>query len=172
MAMSDLAGMLAPETARVIDLTAGRRSGTLSTIRGLESFARDARSRELRTGDRSVTRRAQPFELLRVLLDRAGEIVERDDLRRRLWPDGTFIDYEHGLNAAIKRLRNLLGDDAVNPRFIETIPRRGYRFIAAVFGGVVSHRSIANERHAFRLFVLLFAQMGPVHEYDAALGDE
>jgi TolB-like protein len=115
---------------------------------------------------------AQPFELLRVLLDRAGEVVEREDLRRRLWPEETFVDYEHGLNAAIKRLRNILGDDAVNPRFIETIPRRGYRFIAPVFGGVVSHRPTLVEAHAVRLAVLPFAQMGPVHEWADVLGDE
>src|SRR5215831_17211692 len=154
MAMLNLAGTLEAETPRVVNLTAGRRAGTLSTIRRFESFALDVHSRELRSGDRSVILQAQPFELLRALLDRAGEIVEREDLRQRLWPDGTFIDYEHGLNAAIKRLRNILGDDAVNPRFIETIPRRGYRFIAPVFGGVGSHRSIANETHAVRLVVL------------------
>jgi TolB-like protein len=171
MAMLDPAGTLEPETARVLNLTAGRRAATAATIRRFESFALDVRSRELRIGDRSVMLQAQPFELLRVLLDRAGDVVEREDLRRRLWPDGTFVDYEHGLNAAIKRLRNILGDDAVNPRFIETIPRRGYRFIAPAFGGV-SHRPIRAETHAVRLAVLPFAQMGPVNTYADVLSDE
>jgi len=170
--MLDLAGTPEPETARVLNLTAGRRAGTPAILRRFESFALDVRSRELRTGDRSVRLQAQPFELLCVLLDRAGEVVEREDLRRRLWSDGTFVDYEHGLNAAIKRLRNVLGDDAVNPRFIETIPRRGYRFIAPVFGGVVSRRLIATETHAVRLAVLPFSQIGPVHDYADVLGDE
>ena len=172
MAMLDFAGTPEPETARVLNLTTGRRAGTPATIRRFESFALDIRSRELRTGDRSVRLQAQPFALLRMLLDSAGEVVEREDLRRRLWPDGTFVDYEHGLNAAIKRLRNVLGDDAVNPRFIETIPRRGYRFIAPVFGGVVSHRPTPAQSHVLRLAVLPFARIGPVHDYADVLGDE
>lgn len=171
MAMLDLAGTLEPETARVLNLTEGRRAGT-AAIRRFESFVLDVRSRELRTGDRSVMLQAQPFELLRVLLDRAGEVVEREDLRRRLWPDGTFVDYEHGLNAAIKRLRNILGDDAASPRFIETVPRRGYRFIAPVFGHVVSRRPTPVEPHAVRLAVLPFTSMGRVNEYADVLGDE
>jgi DNA-binding winged helix-turn-helix (wHTH) protein len=172
MAMFDLAKTLEPETARVVNVTAGRRAGTPATIRRFESFALDVRSRELRAGDRSVMLQAQPFELLRMLLDRPGDVVDREELRARLWPDGTFVDYEHGLNAAIKRLRNILGDDAVNPRFIETVPRRGYRFIAPVFGGVVSHRSSPADTHAVRLAVLPFVQMGPVSEWADVLGDE
>src|SRR5215475_5444613 len=171
MAMLDLAGTLEPERARVVNLTAGHRAGTPATIRRFESFALDVRSRELRVGDRSVMLQAQPFELLRVLLDRAGEVVEREDLRRRLWPEQTFVDYEHGLNAAIKRLRHILGDDAVSPRFIETIPRGGYRFIAPVFG-VVSHRPIPAKAHDVRLALLPFLQMGPVNEWADVLGDE
>jgi DNA-binding winged helix-turn-helix (wHTH) protein len=172
MAMLDLAETLEPETARVVNLTAGRRTGTPATICRFESFALDVRSRELRVGDRSVVLQAQPFELLRVLLDRAGDVVEREDLRQRLWPDGTFVDYEHGLNAAVKRLRNILGDDAVNPRFIETVPRRGYRFIAPVFGRVVSPRPMPAKTNAVRLAVLPFAPMGPANDWADVLGDE
>jgi DNA-binding winged helix-turn-helix (wHTH) protein len=172
MAMLELAGTLEPAKARVLNLTAGRRDPTPATIRRFESFALDVRSRELRTGDRSVMLQAQPFELLRVLLDHAGDVVEREDLRRRLWPDGTFVDYEHGLNAAVKRLRNILGDDAVLPRFIETVPRRGYRFIAPVFGAAISHRPVPAETQAVRLAVLPFTQMGPVNQYADVLGDE
>lgn len=74
----------------------------------------------------------QPLRVLLYLLENAGEIVTRDELRSHLWPDGTFVDFEHSLNTAIKKLRQVLGDDAENARFIETLPRRGYRFIAPV----------------------------------------
>jgi DNA-binding winged helix-turn-helix (wHTH) protein len=74
----------------------------------------------------------QPFELLLTLLRQPGEVVMRQHLERQLWPDGTFVDFEHGLNAAVKRLRDAIGDSATNPRFVETLPRRGYRFIAQV----------------------------------------
>src|SRR5687767_3317472 len=96
------------------------------------SFELDVRSRELRTGRAVVRLQEQPFEILRMMLERPGSVVTRDELRRRLWPDGTFVDFEHSLNAAVKRLRAALGDDADNPRFVETLPRRGYRFIASV----------------------------------------
>ena len=95
------------------------------------SFELDVRSRELHKDGRSVRLQEQPFEILRLMLERAGDVVSRDELRRRLWPDGTFVDFEHSLNAAVKRLRAALGDDADNPRFVETLPRRGYRFIGA-----------------------------------------
>jgi len=74
----------------------------------------------------------QPLRVLFLLLERPGEIVTREELRRSLWPEGTFVEFEGSLNAALKRLRFALGDDADNPTFIETIPRRGYRFIAPV----------------------------------------
>lgn len=93
-------------------------------------FDVDARSGELRKAGRRVALQDQPFRVLGALLERPGELVTREELRRRLWPDDTFVDFEHGLNAAIKRLRDALGDAAENPRFIETLPRRGYRFIA------------------------------------------
>src|ERR671919_1757295 len=96
------------------------------------SFELDVRSRELRTGTATVRLQEQPFEILRMMLERPGAVVTRDELRRRLWPDGTFVDFEHSLNAAVKRLRAALGDDADNPRYVETLPRRGYRFIGAV----------------------------------------
>jgi len=74
----------------------------------------------------------QPFRILTTLLEHAGQIVTRDDLRQRLWPTGTYVDFEGSLNAALKRLRASLDDDADNPRFVETVPKRGYRFIAPV----------------------------------------
>lgn len=95
-------------------------------------FELDLRSGELRKSGGRLNLQQQPLQLLSVLLEQPGEIVTRDTLRRRLWPEDTFVDFEHGLNAAVKRLRDTLGDAAELPRFIETIPRRGYRFIAPV----------------------------------------
>ena len=66
------------------------------------------------------------------MLERPGELVTRDELRRRLWPADTYVDFEHGLNAAVKRLRDALADSAETPQYIETVPRRGYRFVAPV----------------------------------------
>src|SRR5215472_16152383 len=74
----------------------------------------------------------QPFRILTMLLDRSGEIVTREELQKELWPDGTFVDFEGSLNAALKRLRAALGEDRDQPRFLETVPKRGYRFIASV----------------------------------------
>src|SRR5919108_6351846 len=97
-----------------------------------ESFELDVRSRELRKGKQRIRLQEQPFEILRLMLERPGDVVTREELARHLWPQGTFVDFEHSLNAAVKRLRAALGDDADNPRFVETLPRRGYRFIGAM----------------------------------------
>ena len=96
-----------------------------------QSVTLDIGAREVRQGATRITLPTQPFEILCLLLDRPGEIVRREELSRQLWPDGTFVDFEHSLNAAIKRLRAALGDDAQKPRFIETVPRRGYRWVNA-----------------------------------------
>ncbi len=77
----------------------------------------------------------QPFKVLCLLLERPGDLVSREEIRKRLWPADTFVDFDHGLNAAIKRLRDALGESADTPVFIETLARRGYRFIAPVEGG-------------------------------------
>src|SRR3989441_13349104 len=95
-------------------------------------FELDLRSGELRKNSSRVSLQHQPLQILSVLLERPGELVTREDLRQRLWPADTFVDFEHGLNAAVKRLRDALGDSAENPRFVETVPRRGYRFVAPV----------------------------------------
>ena len=100
-----------------------------SVVSQRQSFALDIGAREVRHGATRITLPTQPFEILCLLLDRPGEVVRREELSRRLWPEGTFVDFEHSLNAAIKRLRAALGDDAQKPRFIETVPRRGYRWI-------------------------------------------
>jgi len=115
------------------------------TILRFGNFELDVRSRELRClkerpqgvpgdGVSSVRLQEQPLEILRLMLERPGEVITRDELRQRLWPEGTFVDFEHSLNAAIKRLRAALGDDADKPTFIETVPRRGYRFVGSVPG--------------------------------------
>jgi len=89
-------------------------------------------TRELIKGNTRVRLQEQPFQIMRLLLARPGTLVTRDEMRSRLWPTGTFVDFEHSLNAAMKRLRAALGDDARAPRYIETLPRRGYRWINGV----------------------------------------
>jgi cholera toxin transcriptional activator len=96
------------------------------------TFEVDAASGELRRRGIRVKLNTQPFELLCLLLERPGEVLTRDEIAGRLWPEGTFVDFEHGVNSAINRIREALGDSAANPRFIETLARRGYRFIAPV----------------------------------------
>jgi cholera toxin transcriptional activator len=87
---------------------------------------------ELRKSGSKLRLQEQPFQVLAMLLDRAGKVVSREELRERLWPADTFVDFDHSLNTAINKLRDVLGDTASNPRFIETLPRRGYRFVAPV----------------------------------------
>jgi len=103
-----------------------------SRIIHFESFEFDFRSSELREHGRKVKVQGQPVQILAMLLDQPGELVTRDDLKNKLWPGDTFVDFEHSLNAAVKRLRQALHDSAENPRFVETLARRGYRFIAQV----------------------------------------
>jgi Tol biopolymer transport system component/DNA-binding winged helix-turn-helix (wHTH) protein len=95
-------------------------------------FEVDLEQRELRRSGLRVRLQEQPFQLLAALLERPGEIVTREELRSKLWPGDTFVDFDHSLNAAIKRLRDALGESAETPIFVETIPRRGYRFIGQV----------------------------------------
>lgn len=93
-------------------------------------FEADFRVGELRKAGVRIKIHDQPLQVLAMLLDRQGELVNRDEIRKRLWPGDTFVDFDHGLNNAVGRLREALGDSADTPRFIETLPRRGYRFIA------------------------------------------
>ncbi len=97
-------------------------------------FEIDLRAGELRKQGVKVKLQEQPFQVLQILLEHPGEIVSREDLRQRIWPADTFVDFEGGVNNAIKRLREALGDRAETPRYIETLPRRGYRFIGTVNG--------------------------------------
>src|SRR5258708_4763655 len=95
-------------------------------------FEVDLNELELRKNGLRLKLPEQPFQILTMLLERPGEIITRDELRNRLWQTDTFVDFDHGLNNAVMRLREVLGDSSDNPRFVETIPRRGYRFIAHV----------------------------------------
>lgn len=96
------------------------------------AFEADAVTGELRRQGIRIKLNAQPFQVLLALLARPGELLTREEISRELWPDGTFVDYEHGLNSAVNRIREALGDTAGSPRFIETLARRGYRFVAPV----------------------------------------
>ena len=133
--------------------TAGRAracSGTLTTVihrpmaRGLNAapvvvpsvvrfadFEVDVRAGELRKHGRRVRLQEQPLRILNMLLERPGELVTREELRQNLWPADTFVDFDHGLNCAVARLRETLCDSAETPRFVETVPRRGYRFVGS-----------------------------------------
>src|SRR6202049_624425 len=95
-------------------------------------FEVDLRAGELRRNGSRVRLQEQPFQILALLLERPGEAVTRDQLRTRLWPADTFVDFDHSLNAAVRRLRDALGDTAENPRFVETVAPRGYRLLDPV----------------------------------------
>src|ERR1700757_1115080 len=95
-------------------------------------FEADLEAGELRKHGLRLKLSEQPFQILAMLVARPGEVVSREVLRERLWPSDTFVDFDHGLNNAVMRLREVLGDSSDHPRFIETLPRRGYRFIAPV----------------------------------------
>jgi len=112
--------------------TAQAMGSPRSAIVRFADYRLDLRTGELWNGSQRVILPDQPFRILATLIRHRGELVSRDALRRELWADDTFVDFERGLNAAIKRLREMLGDSATAPRFIETIPRRGYRFIGPV----------------------------------------
>ncbi len=93
-------------------------------------FELDTHSGELRRNGRKVRLPDQSFQILRLLLERPNDVVTREELRQRLWASDTTVDFDAGLNSAMRKLRDALGDSADNPRFVETLPRRGYRFIA------------------------------------------
>src|SRR5215467_1368322 len=103
---------------------------TQSRILKFGVFEADLEAGELRKSGMRLKLAAQSFRVLQLLLEHPQEIVTREDLRRRIWPSDTFVDYDLALRKAVTRLREVLGDSAESPRFIETIPRRGYRFIA------------------------------------------
>lgn len=109
-------------------------------------FEADLRSGELRKHGIAIKLHHQPFQVLTMLLERPGEVVTREELRSKLWPSDTFVDFDVGLNSAVKKLRDALGDSAEAPRYVETLPRRGYRFI-----GSLSHESASQAEHSSAL---------------------
>jgi DNA-binding winged helix-turn-helix (wHTH) protein/Flp pilus assembly protein TadD len=111
-------------------------------------FEVDLRSGELRKHGIRLKLQDQPFQVLAHLLEHPGEVVTREELRQKLWPADTFVDFDTGLNSAIKKLRDALGDSAEEPRYIETLPRRGYRFIAHVENGDLPAAVSIEKRHA------------------------
>src|SRR5713101_5078519 len=97
-----------------------------------DRFDVDLRSGELRQNGRRLRLQEQPFQLLALLLERPGEVVTREQICRKLWQADTFVDFDHSLGTAINKIREALGDSADRPRFVETLPRRGYRFIGKI----------------------------------------
>jgi len=95
-------------------------------------FEADPDAHELRKSGRRIRLQEQPFAMLAVLLEQAGSVVSREELRERLWPADTFVDFDHSLNTAVNKIREVLGDSASSPRFVETVARRGYRFLGEV----------------------------------------
>src|SRR2546427_3301388 len=119
------------------------QGGTSQVIR-FATFEVDLQAQELRKGGLRLKLSGQPFQVLAILLEQPGSVFTRDELQKRLWPD-TFVDVDHNLNTAINKIREALGDSAENPRFVETLSRRGYRFVAPVNSGVASSNPLVAE---------------------------
>ena len=125
---------LAQETLDVATSPASARVDP-QQVRRFGGFEFDPQTGIISRNGSKTRLQGQPLQLLELLLRQPGAIVTREDIRQHLWPDGTVVEFEHSVNAAVKRLRAALEDDADHPTFIETIPRRGYRFIAPVEDG-------------------------------------
>src|SRR6266567_4876490 len=102
--------------------------------RSFGAFEVDLKSAELRKHGIRIKLQEQPFQILAFLMEHAGDVVTRDELRQKLWTEHTFVDFDRSLNKAMTKLRSALGDSAESPRYIETVPRHGYRFLAPVYG--------------------------------------
>src|SRR5208337_5167313 len=109
-------------------------------------FELDLNAGELRKSGVKLRLQGQPFQVLALLLERAGDVVTREELRQQLWPSDTFVDFDHSLNTAVNKVREALGDSATSPRYVETLARRGYRFIAEVHADV--HTDVHAHAHA------------------------
>lgn len=118
----------------------------------------DCRAGELYRRGKKIKVQLQPMQVLLALLDAPGEIVTREELRQKIWPADTFVDFEHSLNTAIKKLRQALGDRAGKSKFVETLPRRGYRFLAAVESS--EHKPVAKAGGTSRLEGQVFPLIG------------
>src|ERR1700736_2412181 len=117
-------------------LVSTRKSEPTSGVKpprvAFDRFELDLRSGELRKDGRKIRLQAQPFQLLALLIEQAGEVVARDEVCRALWQTETFVDFDHSMAGALNKIREALGDSAEHPRFVETLPRRGYRFIGRI----------------------------------------
>jgi TolB-like protein len=134
---------------------------------GFSVFEVNLSSGELRRHGLRIRLQDQPFRLLAVLLERPGELVTREELHHRLWPGGVFVDFDHSLNIAVTRLRRALSDPAGTPRFIETIARQGYRFIAPVARPAAERwPAPVQKEQGIRLAVLPFANLSADSEQD------
>jgi TolB-like protein len=120
-----------PHANQGIDRTPMENTSSQTPLLRFGSFELDLRAGELRKQGVKIKLQEQPFQILSMLLEHPGEVVTREELRTRLWPSDTFVDFDHGLNKAINKLREALGDSAESPRFIETLAKRGYRFTAS-----------------------------------------
>jgi|SRR5690348_12947666 DNA-binding winged helix-turn-helix (wHTH) protein len=114
------------------------RGGVMEDLRSSRASVRfgafelDQDAGELRKQGAKIRLQEQPLQILQILLEQPGKVITREELRKRIWPSDTFVDFDHGINNAIKRLREALADTAETPHYIETLPRRGYRFIASL----------------------------------------
>jgi DNA-binding winged helix-turn-helix (wHTH) protein len=114
------------------DPASGNNQKKENTLLRFGVFEVDLSARELRKKGHRIRLQEQPFQVLVALLEHAGSVVTREDLREKIWPADTFVDFDHGLNTAVNKIREALGDSASSPRFVETLARRGYRFIGSV----------------------------------------
>jgi DNA-binding winged helix-turn-helix (wHTH) protein len=124
-------------------------------------FEADLSMGELRKRGRKIPLQDQPFRVLTLLLGRPGELISREEFQRALWPGDTFVEFDEGLNKAIQKLRQALDDSSDNPRFIETLPRKGYRFIAPVDGNAASPPAVGSVNRR-RREVLAWVLLGVV----------
>lgn len=120
-------------------------SNTRPAVLRFGVFEADLATGELRKGGRRLRIQEQPFQVLTILAQRPGELVTREELVQALWPQGTFVDYDHSLNTAVNKLREALGDSASAPRYIETLPRRGYRFLGELLPDLPAGPMIPDE---------------------------
>src|SRR5579862_4675679 len=154
--------------ARILKLpdTESGKGNLLPDTRRFGIFELDLRAGELRRNGLKIKLQDQPLQVLVLLLRRPGEVVTREEVRNQLWPADTFVDFDHSLNAAIRRLRDALGDSAENPKFVETVARRGYRFVAPVNGesgtapAQAPPRVSAEPRHRRILWAVLILAIG------------
>lgn len=143
--------------------------GTVTRYK-FDEFEADLRAAELRKGGNRLKLQLQPFQVLVALLERPKEVVTREELRQRLWPEDTFVDFDHGLNTAMVKLRDVLGDSASKPKFIETIAKRGYRFLGSA--EVVSDQPAVPEAKVSAQAQVVPVTAGNPNVQPASLGSE